>query len=376
MGTPASLDWGGVLGDRHIDDAMQAFSFGQTVAKLRADILSDSNLQQAWNLAGSEQYMPPVLGEAGYLEREAAWNSLTGAMLDLQTRVNNLGGGPVGEPAQQALLWGALNHDVSRLTVLDALGGNSVPSVGRIAQQASPDLWRQYGQPLLEGSLSVPEQLSQTQDLFKQLLNSFPSSQIPPAVLSSPTWTSGHAAAVPYSQITWGELPRWSWANPLFPAIPVIGEQFPIWPTGEDQSLADRPTIYNASAVSQYASSFVNGRTPYSHGLTRAGTDCSGLVNIISRRFGVNPGRTTWNQWDSAAGQHLGRDWTKWPPDVAVYFHIPGEGTNGANHAGFYIGNGIMVMETKPGTVCSYQHITDPYWQQTLMGAVKFIDTK
>jgi len=117
VGNPAALVWGSILGDRHMDDAMQAFSFGQTVARLRANILSDSNLQQAWNLTGYQQYVPPVLGEAGYLEHQAAWNSLTGAMLDLQTRANNLGGGPVGEPAQQALLWGALNHDVTRLTV-------------------------------------------------------------------------------------------------------------------------------------------------------------------------------------------------------------------------------------------------------------------
>jgi dihydrofolate reductase len=184
---------------------------------------------------------------------------------------------------------------------------------------------------------------------------------------------------------------RWRWGNaihfdtmadfaamalgqPAFSLNTSLGDQFPLWPTPDLATGSGRSAgAISPQEVANYAHSFLGA--PYSPGLTRAGTDCSGLVNIVCKRFNVDPGRDTWEQWKSANGQHLGINPANWPPGTSVYFHIPGGevGPNPANHAAIYLGDGKIVMETRPGTVCSIQNINDPYWKQTLIGGVSFI---
>lgn len=98
----------------------------------------------------------------------------------------------------------------------------------------------------------------------------------------------------------------------------------------------------SGNAVIAYASNFLG--TPYKWGgTTPAGFDCSGFTQYVYRHFGINLGRTTYNQIKD--GYAVSRDNLK-PGDLVFY----GKGGN-PSHMGIYVGNGMYIHSPRTGDV-------------------------
>lgn len=93
----------------------------------------------------------------------------------------------------------------------------------------------------------------------------------------------------------------------------------------------------NASSVIGYAYNFLG--TPYVYGATGPGTfDCSGFTSYVYRKFGVNIGRTTYDQIN--VGTPV--SYSELQPGDLVF-------TRGVEHVGIYVGNGQMIHAPRPG---------------------------
>ncbi|MBV4419305.1 C40 family peptidase [Clostridium tyrobutyricum] len=98
----------------------------------------------------------------------------------------------------------------------------------------------------------------------------------------------------------------------------------------------------SSNAVVAYASNFLG--TPYLWGgTTPAGFDCSGFTQYVYRHFGINLGRTTYNQIKD--GYAVSRDELQ-PGDLVFY----GQGGS-PSHMGIYIGNGMYIHAPRTGDV-------------------------
>jgi Cell wall-associated hydrolases (invasion-associated proteins) len=113
-----------------------------------------------------------------------------------------------------------------------------------------------------------------------------------------------------------------------------------------------------------YAESFLG--SPYVWGGTSPtpGFDCSGLVQYVYARFGVNLPRVTWDQY--AKGQIV--DKADLIPGDLVFFSTYAEGPS---HVGIYIGDGLMINDNNRGV--SYDSIDNPYWATKYVGARRVI---
>jgi len=99
-------------------------------------------------------------------------------------------------------------------------------------------------------------------------------------------------------------------------------------------------------------------------GQTRAGIDCSGLVQRIYKEQGVMLPRTSFEQFR----QGVGIPKSKLEPGDLVFFNTNGAG---ASHVGIYIGDGDFISATKH--CVQIQSLEDPYWNKTYRGSRRVI---
>lgn len=104
-------------------------------------------------------------------------------------------------------------------------------------------------------------------------------------------------------------------------------------------------------------------------GASPAGFDCSGLVQYVFARNGVNIPRTSWAQY---AASHKIAKWQLQPGDL-VFFSTDG---SGASHVGLYIGSypalgysQAFVEAPEPGLGVRVSNLNSPYYQSTYYGA-------
>lgn len=98
----------------------------------------------------------------------------------------------------------------------------------------------------------------------------------------------------------------------------------------------------SSNSVIAYASNFLG--TPYLWGgTTTAGFDCSGFTQYVYRHFGIQLGRTTYDQIND--GYSVSRDQLQ-PGDLVFY----GQGGS-PTHMGIYIGNGMYIHSPRTGDV-------------------------
>ena len=100
-----------------------------------------------------------------------------------------------------------------------------------------------------------------------------------------------------------------------------------------------------SSAESQVGVNYVwSGEAP------GAGFDCSGLVQWAMKQNGIDPGRTTTDQWLNPAGSAVGGLADAQPGDLL--FFDAGAGPNGGpGHVGIYLGGGQMLDADHQGDV-------------------------
>ncbi len=81
-------------------------------------------------------------------------------------------------------------------------------------------------------------------------------------------------------------------------------------------------------------------------GTSKAGFDCSGLLQYVWKKAGVNIPRVTYDQWD--AGTPVGRNGLR--PGDAVFFRGSDPQGGKPGHVGMYIGGGKFVEAARSGT--------------------------
>lgn len=106
--------------------------------------------------------------------------------------------------------------------------------------------------------------------------------------------------------------------------------------------------------------------TPYAWGgndLSK-GIDCSGLVQQVFKNFGINTGRTTWDQ----IGEGQAVDMKGLRPGDLIFFDTD-RSVGGPDHVGIYMGAGKMVHAPRPGKGVEVTDITQGYYMQRFLGA-------
>ncbi|MBR7836984.1 C40 family peptidase [Actinospica durhamensis] len=96
--------------------------------------------------------------------------------------------------------------------------------------------------------------------------------------------------------------------------------------------------------------------------------DCSGLMQEAWLAAGVSLPRTSFEMWDTET--HISR--SQLQPGDLIYFLEPGaSASDGPGHVGMYIGNGMMIHATHPGSYVQWASI-DPssvyYVNMTILG--------
>lgn len=101
-------------------------------------------------------------------------------------------------------------------------------------------------------------------------------------------------------------------------------------------------------------------------GRSRAGVDCSGLVQRIFIENGIQLPRTSFEQFKVGVGIPKER----LEPGDLVFFNTNGAG---ASHVGIYLGDGQFISATKD--CVEIQSLQDPYWAKTYRGSRRVIGT-
>jgi cell wall-associated NlpC family hydrolase len=100
-------------------------------------------------------------------------------------------------------------------------------------------------------------------------------------------------------------------------------------------------------------------------GATPSGFDCSGLIQYVAKRLGINLPRVASDQ--AKAGKEVGKGDLQ--PGDLVYF----KGTTGnpgeVSHIGMYVGNGQFIHAPKTGDVVKISNLNDSYYQEHWGGA-------
>ena len=99
-------------------------------------------------------------------------------------------------------------------------------------------------------------------------------------------------------------------------------------------------------------------------GQSRAGVDCSGLVQLVYGESGLKLPRTSYEQFRVGVG--IPR--SKLEPGDLVFFNTNGAG---ASHVGIYLGDGQFISETK--NCVEIQSLDQPYWNKTYRGSRRVI---
>lgn len=119
-----------------------------------------------------------------------------------------------------------------------------------------------------------------------------------------------------------------------------------------------------------YMKQFVG--TPYVWGgSSPSGFDCSGLMQYVFGKFGINLPRVTYDQ--IGVGQAIGLKGLR-PGDLMFFDTEPG--TKGPDHVGMYIGGGKMIDAPRPGKNVEVVDITKGYYADRFMGARRMAGVK
>jgi len=95
-------------------------------------------------------------------------------------------------------------------------------------------------------------------------------------------------------------------------------------------------------------------------GRTKAGVDCSGLVQRIYSEHGLQLPRTSYEQFREGVGIPK----AKLEPGDLVFFNTDG---SGVSHVGIYVGDGDFISATKD---CVEVHsLNEQYWDKTYRGS-------
>jgi NlpC/P60 family len=98
-------------------------------------------------------------------------------------------------------------------------------------------------------------------------------------------------------------------------------------------------------------------------GTTPSGFDCSGLVQYVFGKNGVNLPRTTYNQ--IAVGASVSPD--KLRPGDLVFFDTD-KSKSGPDHVGIYLGGGKFIHAPRPGSGVKISSLSDSYYMNRWMG--------
>lgn len=114
--------------------------------------------------------------------------------------------------------------------------------------------------------------------------------------------------------------------------------------------------------IGDYARQFIG--TPYVWGgnsLT-GGIDCSGLVQQVYRKFGIELPRVTYDQIGEGAPVSM----KGLRPGDLMFFDTAAQA--GPDHVGIYLGDGRMIHAPRPGKAVEIVDITKGYYLNTFMG--------
>jgi len=95
-------------------------------------------------------------------------------------------------------------------------------------------------------------------------------------------------------------------------------------------------------------------------GQTKAGVDCSGLVQNVFNQQGIQLPRTSYEQFR----QGVGVPRTRLEAGDLVFFNTNG---SGASHVGIYVGNGEFISATR--NCVEIQSLDQPYWDNSYRGS-------
>lgn len=99
-------------------------------------------------------------------------------------------------------------------------------------------------------------------------------------------------------------------------------------------------------------------------GRTKAGVDCSGLVQRVFLESGIKLPRSSYDQFKMGVGIPK----TKLQPGDLVFFTTNGAG---ASHVGIYLQDGQFISATK--NYVEIQSLDHPYWAKTYRGSRRII---
>jgi lipoprotein Spr len=99
-------------------------------------------------------------------------------------------------------------------------------------------------------------------------------------------------------------------------------------------------------------------------GRTKAGVDCSGLVQRVFRENGIQLPRSSYEQFRIGVGIPK----AKLESCDLVFFNTNG---SGASHVGIYLGDGQFISATK--NCVEIQSLDEPYWAKTYRGSRRVI---
>ena len=133
-----------------------------------------------------------------------------------------------------------------------------------------------------------------------------------------------------------------------------ILQAFNLSPGGPDSADAASLRESIVSLASQYVG--VLPYIPASSDLTY-GADCSGFTSALYRAFGYDISR-------SPEGQYWGGT------QVPIEDARPGDIIYYSGHVGLYVGNGMIIHESVPGTTASYADM----WMMPVVGVVRYIN--
>lgn len=127
---------------------------------------------------------------------------------------------------------------------------------------------------------------------------------------------------------------------------------------GEVKQIPNLPSKERSVAV--LARHFLGVRYRWG-GTTSRGFDCSGFVQVMFRRVGVNLPHSAREQFK--IGEPVKRSELR--PGDRVYFHTY---SSGASHAGIYIGDDKFIHASSRGKGVTISSLDDPYYKKKFLG--------
>lgn len=119
----------------------------------------------------------------------------------------------------------------------------------------------------------------------------------------------------------------------------------------------------NANSVVSLAKQYLGTKYVFG-GNQPGGFDCSGLVQYVYGQRGIRLPRTTFDQWKVGTAIQQ----SQLQPGDILFFNTEND-PRGPSHEGMYIGGGQFIQSPHTGSVVQISSLSDPYFQQTYVGA-------